>query len=108
MIRQATVFKTTQQWVIELSAVGVPCGPINDLAQVFADPQVLARELAIRMDHPLAGKMSSVASPLRLSASPVEYRHAPPLLGEHTQEVLEQVLRMDVRRYTQLREAGVV
>ena len=108
MIRQATVFKTTQQWMAELSTVGVPCGPINDLAQVFADPQVLARELAIRMDHPLAGKMSSVASPLRLSASPVEYRHAPPLLGEHTQEVLEQVLRMDVRRYTQLREAGVV
>ena len=108
LIRQATVFKTTQQWVTELEVAGVPCGPINDLAQVFADPQVLARGLAIHMEHPLAGTLPMVASPLRLNGSPVEYRHAPPLLGEHTQEVLEQLLSMDTQTYDQLHAAGVV
>jgi len=108
LIRQATVFKTTQQWVAELEVAGVPCGPINDLSQVFADPQVLARGLALHMEHPLAGTVPMVASPLRLSASPVEYRHAPPLLGEHTQEVLEQLLNMDAHTYNQLHAAGVV
>jgi len=108
LIRQATVFKTTQQWVAELEVAGVPCGPINDLSQVFADPQVLARGLALHMEHPLAGTVPMVASPLRLSASPVEYRHAPPLLGEHTQEVLQQLLNMDAHTYNQLHAAGVV
>ncbi len=108
LIRQATVFKTTHQWVTELEVAGVPCGPINDLAQVFADPQVLARRLAIQLKHPLAGTLPMVASPLRLSASPVEYRHAPPLLGEHTQEVLQQLLNMDAQTYDQLHAAGVV
>jgi len=108
LIRQATVFKTTEQWVAELEVAGVPCGPINDLSQVFADPQVVARELAIHMQHPLAGTVPTVASPLRLSASPVEYRHAPPLLGEHTKEVLQQLLNMDALTYDQLHAAGVV
>ncbi|MBD8827059.1 CaiB/BaiF CoA transferase family protein [Pseudomonas sp. CFBP 13602] len=108
LIRQATVFKTTEQWVAELEVAGVPCGPINDLSQVFADPQVVARELAIHMQHPLAGTVPTVASPLRLSASPVEYRHAPPLLGEHTKEVLQQLLNMDALTYHQLHAAGVV
>jgi crotonobetainyl-CoA:carnitine CoA-transferase CaiB-like acyl-CoA transferase len=108
LIRQATVFKTTEQWVAELEVAGVPCGPINDLSQVFADPQVVARELAIHMQHPLAGTVPTVASPLRLSASPVEYRHAPPLLGEHTREVLQQLLNMDALTYDQLHAAGVV
>lgn len=108
LIRQATVFKTTQQWVAELEVAGVPCGPINDLAQVFADPQVLARELALHMEHPLSGTVPTVASPLRLSASPVEYRQAPPLLGEHTQEVLRQWLSLDDCTYDELHAAGVV
>lgn len=108
LIRQTTVFKTTEQWVAELEVAGVPCGPINDLSQVFADPQVVARELAIHMQHPLAGTVPTVASPLRLSVSPVEYRHAPPLLGEHTREVLQQLLNMDALTYDQLHAAGVV
>src|SRR3546814_13686993 len=84
LIRQATVFKTTAQWVAQLEQAGVPCGPINDLAQVFADPQVQARGLAMELPHALAGKVPQVASPIRLSETPVEYRNAPPLLGEHT------------------------
>ena len=67
---------------------GVPCGPINDLAQVFADPQVQARGTRIRMAHPLAGEVDLVANPIRLSRTPVDYRRPPPLLGEHNAEVL--------------------
>lgn len=108
LIRQATVFKTTAQWVAQLEAAGVPCGPINDLAQVFADPQVQARGLALQLPHALAGSLPQVASPLRLSRTPVEYRHAPPLLGEHTLEVLQQVLGLAAVQVQALREGGVV
>ncbi|WP_213877934.1 CaiB/BaiF CoA-transferase family protein [Pseudomonas sp. dw_358] len=108
LIRQATVFKTTAQWVSQLEAAGVPCGPVNDLAQVFADPQVLARGLRVELPHGLAGSVPQVASPLRLSESPVEYRSAPPLLGEHTEVVLAQLLGLTGEQVVQLREAGVV
>ena len=108
LIRQLTVFKTTAEWVAQLEAVGVPCGPINDLAQVFADPQVRARGLAMQLPHALAGLVPQVASPIRLSETPVEYRNAPPLLGEHTQQVLEQVLGLDAGVVEGLRRSGVL
>jgi crotonobetainyl-CoA:carnitine CoA-transferase CaiB-like acyl-CoA transferase len=108
LIRQATVFKTTAQWVSELQSAGVPCGPINDLAQVFADPQVQARGLAMTLPHGLAGSVPQVVSPIRLSETPVEYRQAPPLLGEHTREVLERVLGLQASTVRALRERGVL
>ncbi|KDN99991.2 MULTISPECIES: CaiB/BaiF CoA transferase family protein [Pseudomonas] len=108
LIRQATVFKTTAEWVAQLEQAGVPCGPINDLAQMFADPQVKARGLAIEMPHPLAGQVPQVASPIRLSETPVEYRHAPPLLGEHTEQILGEVLGLAASEIERLREAKVV
>jgi len=79
-------------WIAKLEAVGVPCGPINDIAQAQAHPQAQARRLRRDMPHPAGGVAAVTASPLRLSASPVEYRRAPPLLGEHTEEVLREVL----------------
>ena len=108
LLRQATVFKTTAEWVTQLEAVGVPCGPINDLAQVFADPQVQARGLAMQLPHALAGLVPQVASPIRLSETPVEYRNAPPLLGEHTRQVLEQVLGLRADAVEALRQSGVL
>lgn len=108
LIRQATVFKTTAEWVSQLEVAGVPCGPINDLAQVFQDPQVLARGLAVSMPHALAGSVPQVASPIRLSETPVEYRQAPPLLGEHTEVVLAEVLGLDAETVRRLRGAGVL
>ncbi|GMQ53785.1 CaiB/BaiF CoA-transferase family protein [Halopseudomonas aestusnigri] len=87
LIRQVTVFRTTAEWIAALEQAGVPCGPINDLAQVFADPQVQARGTRIRMAHPLAGEVDLVANPIRLSRTPVDYRRPPPLLGEHNNEV---------------------
>ncbi|RBL79333.1 CoA transferase [Streptomyces cavourensis] len=79
-------------WIAKLEAVGVPCGPINDIAQAFAHPQVAARQLRRDLPHPSGGVAPVTASPLRLSASPVVYRRAPPLLGQHTEEVLRDVL----------------
>ncbi|GAB0060393.1 CoA transferase [Pseudomonas syringae] len=108
LIRQVTVFKTTAQWVSELEAAGVPCGPVNDLAQVFADPHVVARGLAIELPHVLAGRVPQVASPIRLSETPVKYTRAPPLLGEHTAQVLQALLGIGEEEITVLREAGVL
>ncbi|TDV59811.1 CaiB/BaiF CoA-transferase family protein [Pseudomonas sp. LP_7_YM] len=108
LIRQATVFKTTSEWVVALERAGVPCGPINDVAQVFADPQVQARGLRLDLPHALGGIVPQVASPIRLSGTPVEYRRAPPLLGEHTLEVLTGVLGLPEEAVMALRKAGVL
>ena len=108
LIRQVTVFKTTAEWITALDGAGVPCGPINDVAQVFADPQVKFRGLQIELPHSLGGTVPQVASPIRLSATPVEYRRAPPLLGEHTLEVLAGVLGLCDNEVLALREAGVL
>lgn len=108
LIRQATVFRTTAEWVAALEGAGVPCGPINDVAQVFADPQVQFRCLQVDLPHALSGTVPQVASPIRLSATPVEYRRAPPLLGEHTLEVLTSLLGLSDAEVIALREKGVL
>jgi crotonobetainyl-CoA:carnitine CoA-transferase CaiB-like acyl-CoA transferase len=107
-LRQATVFKTTAQWVELLEQAGVPCGPINDLQQVFADPQVLARGLRLDLPNGLGSDTPQVASPLRLSATPVAYRSAPPLLGEHTDALLQRLLGVSEEAIAELRTAGVI
>ena len=108
LLRQVTVFKTTAQWIALLEGAGVPCGPINDLAQVFADPQVLARGLRLDLPNGLGGLTPQVASPLRLSASPVTYRNAPPLLGEHSDALLQRLLDLSTAQIAALRAGGVV
>jgi crotonobetainyl-CoA:carnitine CoA-transferase CaiB-like acyl-CoA transferase len=91
LLRQLSVQRTTDEWIALLEQANVPCGPINDLERVFADPQVRARGLRVDLPHPLAGSVPSVASPLRLSKTPVQYRHAAPVLGADTQEVLDRL-----------------
>ncbi|QSL94505.1 CoA transferase [Ectopseudomonas toyotomiensis] len=108
LLRQATVFKTTAQWIELLEKAGVPCGPINDLQQVFADPQVQARGLRLDLPNALGSSTPQVASPLRLSATPVAYRSAPPLLGQHTDALLQKLLGMSETQIAELREAGVI
>lgn len=108
LIRQATVLHTTAEWILSLERAGVPCGPINDLAQVFADPQVQARGLRVELPHPLAGTVPQVASPIRLSETPVEYRNPPPTLGQHTDEVLETLLGLDAAALERLRDGKVI
>jgi crotonobetainyl-CoA:carnitine CoA-transferase CaiB-like acyl-CoA transferase len=91
MLRQLTVQRSTHDWIVLLEQANVPCGPINDLERVFADPQVRARGLRVELPHPLAGSVPCVASPLRLSKTPVQYRHAPPMLGADTRDVLDRL-----------------
>jgi crotonobetainyl-CoA:carnitine CoA-transferase CaiB-like acyl-CoA transferase len=108
LLRQTTVFKSTARWIELLEQAGVPCGPINNLQQVFEDPQVKARGLRLDLPHALGCLAPQVASPIRLSATPVEYRQAPPLLGQHTEQVLQSLLDMDQEQIGALRAAGVL
>jgi formyl-CoA transferase len=84
--------RSTREWVEALEAAGVPCGPINDLAQVYQEPQVIARGIRVDIEHPVAGSMPTVASPMRFSQTPIEYKRPPPTLGQHTEEVLRGLL----------------
>jgi len=86
----------------------VPCGPINDLSQVFADPQVRHRGMQVSAPHPLAGEVPMVASPMKLSATPIRHDRPPPLLGEHTSEVLHKLLGFDAARIAGLRTRQVL
>jgi formyl-CoA transferase len=99
--------KPMRFWSEALEAAGVPCGPINDIAQVFDDPQVQHRGMRIELPHPAAGKVPLVASPIKLSRTPVEHRAAPPLLGQHTDEVLAGI-GLDEQAIAALRAQGVV
>ena len=100
--------RTSKDWIAALEAAGVPCGPINDLAEVFDDPQVRHRGMRVEAPHPIAGAVPMVASPIRLSATPVHHDVAPPTLGQHTGEVLAGVLGMQEAEIEALRRDGVV
>ncbi len=102
--------RTSEEWLAALEAEKIGCGPINDLQQVFDDPHVADREMVVRMEHPLAGADGAavIASPMRLSRTPVDYRQAPPLLGEHTEEVLREKLGMGDGELMALRDKGVI
>ena len=105
LLRQATVMRTTAEWMVALEAAGVPCGPINRIDAVFADPQVIARGMRIALPQAATGNVPLVANPIRLSASPVAYRSAPPRLGEHTDEVLADWLGLEGSGLRALRAA---
>ncbi len=97
-----------RDWLAALEAAGVPCGPINDLKQVFAEPQALARGLRMELPHPTAGKVSLVRSPMRFSETPVEHDLPPPTLGQHTDEVLTGLLKKTPSEIARLRSEGIV
>ena len=107
-IKEKMLARTTAAWMAAIDAVGVPCGPINDFAAVFADPQVIARGLRRDLDHPLGGTSPMVVSPINLSATPPTYRTAPPLLGQDTAAVLGELLGVDVATLDALAAKGVI
>ncbi|MEK9753670.1 MAG: CaiB/BaiF CoA-transferase family protein [Rhodospirillaceae bacterium] len=102
--------KTTDFWVEAMEANSISCGPINNLEQVFDDPHVLARGMKLEMDHPATagGKVTLINSPIKMSGTPTTARMAPPMLGQHTEEVLGELLDMDSAAVGTLRDQGVI
>ena len=99
--------KTSDRWLKTLEAAGVPAGPIYDLEQVYDDPQVRSREMIVETDHPVAGRVSNIGIPVKLSETPGRFRSPAPTLGQHTDEVLRQLGRSD-DEIAELRSEGVV
>ncbi len=97
LINDLTKRFSTSHWLDGLEKLHVPCGPVNTIKDVFDDPQIQHREMEISMPHPLSGKgeVSLIGSPVKMSETPVSYRNAPPTLGQHTDEILEEILGMD-------------
>ena len=100
--------RTTAQWVKALDDAGVPCGPINTLKEVFENEQVKARGLRVELPHASAGKVPVVRSPMRFSGTPIEHNMGPPVLGQHTDEVLAKTLGKSVTEIARLKKAGIV
>ncbi|MGU7768667.1 CaiB/BaiF CoA transferase family protein [Burkholderia sp. MR1-5-21] len=100
--------RSKRDWIAHLEEGGVPCGPINDLAEVFDNEQVAARGLKVAVNHPLGGAVQLIRNPVRMSATPPEIVAHPPMLGEHTDDVLKSVLGYDEHIIRSLRERSII
>ena len=102
--------KTTKEWLSIMEEVKVPCSPVNNIEQVFDDPHVKHREMKIEMDHELSGsgKVPLIGNPLKLSATPPQYRRPPPTLGQHTEEVLSEILELNSQEIKELRDKRAI
>ncbi|WXG43211.1 MAG: CaiB/BaiF CoA-transferase family protein [Promethearchaeati archaeon SRVP18_Atabeyarchaeia-1] len=107
-LRETFRGKTLSEWIQELNAADVPCGPVNSIEEVFKDAQVLHRQMLIEIDHPVAGRIKQIGTPIKLSDTPLTIRSAPPELGEHTVELLSQVLGMSREEIKKLQKAKIV
>lgn len=110
LLRQMTVMKTTDEWVNGLAPLGVPSAPVNTVPQAFNDPQIQHREMAIDMDHPASqdGVCHLIGNPINLSETPVSYRRPPPMVGEHTEEVLKEMLNLDDATIEKMRADKII
>jgi crotonobetainyl-CoA:carnitine CoA-transferase CaiB-like acyl-CoA transferase len=110
LLPQVTKRKTQTEWIEGLAKLGVPCSPVNNVDQVFEDPQVQQREMKIAMDHPLSanGKVDLIGNPIKFSGTPVDYRLPPPYCGQHTQDVLGDLLQISKAEIDALRQRGVI
>lgn len=110
ILNEVFAARTSADWLAALEAEKIGCGPINNLQQVFDDPHVKAREMVINVDHPLTGDKGAalIASPMKFSETPVRYRHAPPLIGEQTEEILHEQLGLSDDDIAALRDKEVI
>ena len=107
-LRDVFANRTSKDWLESLEAVGVPCGPINDVAEVFADPQVQHRRLRRDLEHSVTGQVPSVACPIQYSETPLTYEQGPPALGEHNDSILGDLLGLSAEEIDSLRAAQIV
>jgi len=108
LLEQAVQQHPVGFWTAQLERAGIPCGPINSIAQALADPQIVARGLRVDLPHPLAGSVSLVGTPIRMSASAPALERAPPTLGQHTDEVLRELAGMDAETLAELRKRQII
>ncbi len=109
LVSELTRTKARSEWVDGLAKLGVPCSPVNDIKQVFEDPQVIHRGMRQTLVHDALGvEMPMIANPIRMSATPPSYRRAPPVCGQHTDEVLHELLDMGDGEIAALRQKGVI
>lgn len=107
MLEEVLLRRTTGEWVEPLEAAGVPSGPINNIAQAFEHPQVRHRKMRVDLPHPQSGTVPSVANPIKFSGSPIEYGSAPPLLGQHTQDILSTLGGLSESEIAALKDKGI-
>jgi formyl-CoA transferase len=107
LLAEMILTKTRHQWISELETVGVPCGPVNNLAEVFDHPQVQARSLQVDLPHPTGGTAKLVRNPMKLSGTPLRCDLPPPTLGQHTAEVLRDLLGQSDEEIEDLRAKGI-
>ncbi len=100
--------KTTDEWIKELTEVGIPCGPINSIDKVAADPQVQHRDMIVEVDHPRAGKVKLINTPVKLSRTPGSVKRTAPDLGQDTKSMLSELLDMDEEEIDTLSRSGVI
>jgi formyl-CoA transferase len=108
IVAHQMVLHTSGYWNDALNAAGVPCGSVNNISEVFRDPQVESRHMKISLPHPVAGRVDLVANPIKFSKTPIRYEAPPPTLGEHTEVVLAELLGLDAKELEKLRAQGVV
>jgi formyl-CoA transferase len=108
LLNEIFLKKTTKQWVALLEQAGVANGPINKIADVFEEPQVLARGMKFELPHAVAGSVTLVGSPMKFSLTPLKHEIPPPALGQHTQEILQDVLKKTPEQIQALQNSGVV
>ncbi len=100
--------RTVAEWIDALAPAGVPCGAVNNIKQVFEDPQIQYRGMRVEIEHPELGMLPAVANPIKFSATPIQYRRAAPTLGEHTKEVLKEYANVDDAQLAELQRKGVI
>ncbi len=108
LLQQRLVTRSVAQWVEVLQPEGVPCGPVNSIAQTFADPQVIHRQMRVDLPHPLAGSVPSVANPIKFSGTPIQYGDAPPTLGQHSDQVLKEYVGLSDTEIEALKKKRVM
>ena len=100
--------KTIDEWLVMLEEAGIPCAPINTVDRVLKDPQIKARNMIVEVEHPVAGKMHIPGVPIKMSQTPGTVEKAAPLLGQHTEEILKEMLGYDSAKVQELRDQGVL